>query len=386
MVASRVLLSAMVAACTGHRVRVPATAAPRTRTPVMVKELNLNSWCEVDSAEHLAVVFFFATWCRSCKAVGPVYRRVSRQYPQADFFKVNFKQQSELCYNERVFSFPVVHFYLPNVGRVGRLVLKGSDDPEGKLRAQLDRFVGDDGPGSQLRLLKELRAEVLRPVVRYKNVVSALSGLANMGSLIEQSPKKNMAGLLEAIDSDEQRLGELEAIFGWLDRDGNGRLDLGDLEQAVEELRPEAAAQPTQTSITTLLLNRFREQSDSGGAEESVDLGTFVRLMTTKAVGDYTAPERELMPAFEAIDADGDGSITQEELLAAIQRLCGALPDADGCDLDQRELMQRSFGDFAIEDQQLDYERFVEMISGREPPLECEIDVVASYGSIFGDL
>ena len=30
--------------------------------------------------------------------------------------KVNFKAETELCYNERVFSFPTVHFYLPGPG------------------------------------------------------------------------------------------------------------------------------------------------------------------------------------------------------------------------------------------------------------------------------
>ena len=140
--------------------RAPRAHAVRLRSgPVtMIKELDKKTWCQhVDGAENLAVVFFFATWCRSCRAVGPVYKRIAKEYPAADFYRVNFKAESELCYQQRVLcvqdsypstwergpvmdgalhaaehgvlvsrpasSFPVVHFYLPGIGRVGRLVL-----------------------------------------------------------------------------------------------------------------------------------------------------------------------------------------------------------------------------------------------------------------------
>ena len=38
------------------------------------------------------------------------------------------------------------------------------------------------------------------------------------------------------------------------------------------------------------------------------------------------------------------------------------LPSADGCDLDQRDLLPRAFDAFADDDQRLDYARFVEMV------------------------
>ena len=41
----------------------------------MVKELTNSNWCEnVDGAKELSVVFFYANWCRNCKAVMPVFR------------------------------------------------------------------------------------------------------------------------------------------------------------------------------------------------------------------------------------------------------------------------------------------------------------------------
>jgi len=390
--------------------RAPRAHAVRLRSePItMIKELDKKSWCEhVDGAENLAVVFFFATWCRSCRAVGPVYKRIAKEYPAADFYRVNFKAESELCYQQRVFSFPVVHFYLPGIGRVGRLVLKKSEDPEGKLRAQLQRFVGgpDGPPPAQLQLLRQLRAEALSPVVRYTELVSALSGLADMGGQQETKSSLKLAGLAEAIDNDEQRLAELEATFGWLDRDQTGRISLSALEETVRLLRPQqgvatqmaggegaaavegegmAASEALTPLPTTVLLERIRDGSSGAGAEVSVDLATFTRLMTSKAVADYLSPDRALLPTFEAIDLNGDGKISQDEFLATIQNFCMQVPGADGCDLDQRDLLPRAFDAFANDEQLLDYERFVEMVSGREPPLECELDDAAEYGSIFG--
>ena len=142
-------------------------AAPRSRTPLMLKELTKRDWCEnIDGAEKLSVVLFYARWCRTCKAVTPVYKRVEREYPQANFFKVNFKAETELCYNERVFSFPSVHFYLPGFGRVSRIVLT-KDEADARLREMLDRFLGgsDGQQAAQIDLLRRCSVEMLRPVV-----------------------------------------------------------------------------------------------------------------------------------------------------------------------------------------------------------------------------
>ena len=121
---------------------LPSQHSRRSVSPVMVKELTNSNWCEnVDGAKELSVVFFYANWCRNCKAVMPAFKRLEREFGSADFYKVNFKAETELCYNERVFSFPTVHFYLPGIGRVGRCVLTAKE-AEPRLRAGLARFLG----------------------------------------------------------------------------------------------------------------------------------------------------------------------------------------------------------------------------------------------------
>ena len=398
MVAGRTALALLCAAalCDGLRVRVhtPPLRPRTTALPIIMatEEITKRTWCaNVDGANNLAVVFFFATWCRTCKAVRPVFERIAEAYPDADFFRVNFKQESELCYNERVFSFPVVHFYLPGVGRVARLVLK-KGDAETKLRETLARYLegGEGEAPAKLPLLKALRTEALGPVVRYKELLSVLEGLADVTDLSRRAaqPNSRMAGLREQIDKDDARLGQLESLFGWLDRDGNGRLSFDELEAAVAALRPDGAPAPRGSDVLASLLERLREQSRAA-PEVEVDLATFVRLMSTKAVSDYTSPEKELLPAFEAIDLDGDGTISQAEMLSVIDNFCLSLPDADGCDIELREALPLAISAFADDEQRLDYERFVEMISGRGlEPVECEVDDggFSEYSSIFGDV
>ena len=55
----------------------PSQQTRRSESPVMVKELTKSNWCEnVDGAKELSVVFFYANWCRNCKAVMPVFKRL----------------------------------------------------------------------------------------------------------------------------------------------------------------------------------------------------------------------------------------------------------------------------------------------------------------------
>ena len=63
---------------------------------------------------------------------------------------------------------------------------------------------------------------------------------------------------------------------------------------------------------------------------KTLDFASFVRLMTSKAVTEYKTPEKELMPAFEALDIDGDGVITREEMIKTMEVVGSNLPSTDG--------------------------------------------------------
>ena len=79
------------------------------------------------------------------------------------------------------------------------------------------------------------------------------------------------------------------------------------------------------------------------------------------------------------------GTISREEMLSTIESFCRALPEAEGCDVDPRAVLPLAFDAFANDDQLLDYERFVELVSSSLQPLECVIeDEKPDYSSVLG--
>ena len=56
----------------------PATRAGSVR---MLTDCDRSTWCrDVEGADGLAVVYFFAPWCRNCKAVKPRLERLEREF------------------------------------------------------------------------------------------------------------------------------------------------------------------------------------------------------------------------------------------------------------------------------------------------------------------
>ena len=79
---------------------VPTRGSP---APTMLSAVDSETWCElVEGCDGLAVVFFYAPWCRNCKAVRPALERVERRFgsaaaegaaAEATFFEVDFQAQ-----------------------------------------------------------------------------------------------------------------------------------------------------------------------------------------------------------------------------------------------------------------------------------------------------
>jgi len=42
------------------------------------------------SAGRLCVVKFYAPWCSACRVIGPKFKRLARDYPEHDFYEVDF--------------------------------------------------------------------------------------------------------------------------------------------------------------------------------------------------------------------------------------------------------------------------------------------------------
>ena len=357
--------------------RRASSPSPRS-APLVAKltETDRRSWCtDVENTVGLTAVFFYAPWCMNCKAVRPKLERLQRKYADQNvkFLQANFKTETALCYSEKVFSFPTIHFYLPRIGRVARAVLTASNTDE-KVKDMIDRLL--DGRAA----LEQVSSAALSPVIQYTKLVSALESVAGtvsvaaVGSLASsgltaQGSKKESTRLRGLVKNDEATLAEIESLFRSLDADADGQLRFAELESALSAIQPSGGAVD--------VLDRLGRAVDRGDTL-NVDKSTFISLMVDKAVQDFAAGDDSLLSAFKALDSDGDGTVTQAQLIGVIDGFCAARPLADGCDSDAgpRNLqLAAAFDAFADEKKRLDYERFVAMVSGRREGfgVECEL-------------
>lgn len=404
---------------------------------MLLPEADTATWTDkVENANQLTAVFFYAPWCRACKAALPKLQRIEKKYAgEVSFFQVNFKAETELCYRQRVFNFPTVHFYLPGIGRVAAAELTAANTLD-RMTAELDRLL--QGRELYEKISAAGASAAIEPLVQYTELVGVLQGVAEMvdsrnkmdsmlaerrkeaesrirrtateyglsvaitrdptyeppgyDSLVSQKEtaaklgsllgaKSEAARLRAMVEGDTEYIGELTDFFSYLDKDQDGLVRLGTagrsiagLETALASLQPPGGKAGTGSELVERLAFdkdaaeelQAAEQGEQATSAMSINQSTFVSLMIDKTVKDFAAGGKALLPAFQALDADSDGAITQPQLVGAIDHFCEARPGADGCAINDRSLrLALAFRAFANDDQTLDYEGFVEMVSCR---------------------
>ena len=395
-----------------------ASPPPYTGPGTPLNDATFQAALEQDDFDGLTVVKFFAPWCRTCRATSAPYAKIAEQVSDAHaasdvrFFEVNFKEEKQLSLRERVFALPAIHFYCKTLGRINRFTISPAGGAK-KLKGELERYLGTPGDATSghlayLRTLRRLAADTdtadpyiaqsllspVSPLVRYKGLVGVLQALVNAETYLDRALNTetgdDQQGVLKsAIGSNEGYQKELEALFKWIDANGDGYIDASELAAvaaAIEQLGGEedgegkdagalldlysALLQQASQSVTkwdgTTAAAAAEEEDEEevpSGDDARLDFPSFARLMTSKTVADFRSPESELKPAFEALDADGNGVITREELMKAMEAVSEHLPQVE-----MESLLERSGVAFEAMDVDgsgtLDYEEFVAVLSG----------------------
>merc|ERR1712154_349846 len=94
--------------------------------------------CICNSKKQISLVQFFATWCKPCEAVSPLFDKLSYEYENIAFLKMNW-DQSKLCrelYN--VDSVPTFIFFNRNK-EIARIV-RYSDELYSRLKELLSNY------------------------------------------------------------------------------------------------------------------------------------------------------------------------------------------------------------------------------------------------------
>lgn len=107
---------------TGHNL------PPNVRTVETLEEFKIAI---TDESSKVVVVRFYATWCRMCKAIEPMYYRVANKFSNVVFLDVPvIKGKNEDLFKELgVNTFPFAHIYFPTEGLMEEMKLTRGQIP-----------------------------------------------------------------------------------------------------------------------------------------------------------------------------------------------------------------------------------------------------------------
>jgi thioredoxin 1 len=103
-----------------------------------MRKIDEREFLQVINSDKLVVVDFYADWCMPCRFLSPLLEKLSKEYKDVEFYKINVDENQELAFEYGISSIPTVLFF-----RRGRVVggFVGAM-PENMIREELERALG----------------------------------------------------------------------------------------------------------------------------------------------------------------------------------------------------------------------------------------------------
>ena len=111
-------------------------------------EISEPMFAETIENNELVLLDFWAEWCGPCKAYGPVYERVSNDFPDVVFGKIDTEEQQALAGMFGIRSIPTTIAFKEGIG----VFMQPGAIPEDALRDLVEQLQGLD--------MDEVRAEI----------------------------------------------------------------------------------------------------------------------------------------------------------------------------------------------------------------------------------
>ena len=79
-------------------------------------QIDEPNFAQIIENNEIVILDFWAEWCGPCKAYGPVFERVSEQYPDVVFGKINTEEEPELGRLFNIRSIPTTIAFKEQIG------------------------------------------------------------------------------------------------------------------------------------------------------------------------------------------------------------------------------------------------------------------------------
>lgn len=143
----------------------------------------------------------------------------------------------------------------------------------------------------------------------------------------------------------EEQVAEFREAFKIFDKDGDGKIDRTELGTVMRAL----GQNPTQREIDDLV-NEIDQNNDS-----VINFAEFLTMMARQVKEQDV--EAEILEAFKVFDADGDGKISQAELIRVLTTIGEKLSEDEA-----KQMLQAADTD---SDGQIDIEEFARVLKGQ---------------------
>jgi thioredoxin 1 len=78
---------------------------------VAVVELNKDNFEDTINNNSFVIIDFWAPWCGPCKSFAPTYEKVSEDFPDVVFSKINTEDEQEIAAHFQIRSIPTLMIF-----------------------------------------------------------------------------------------------------------------------------------------------------------------------------------------------------------------------------------------------------------------------------------
>jgi thioredoxin 1 len=82
---------------------------------VAVVELTRDNFEQVVTDNPFVLIDFWAPWCGPCRSFAPVYEKISEDFPDLVFAKINTEEEQEIAAHFNIRSIPTLMIFRENI-------------------------------------------------------------------------------------------------------------------------------------------------------------------------------------------------------------------------------------------------------------------------------